>query len=215
MRKTILFLTVLIFVPCLGLAAPYTFVGKLDVTDIWSGPDQTVYEESAIFRMVLSDEIRVYPTLGYPSSQGPVVELQKGEFLPYDTYYFEVLSWSVTFIGDVAFLGSNSGTGGDFRWTTYDFGYGPDWQDDWAHLYPGTLNFPFFYWDWNYTDPWSNDYLRITGGMDIGGGGIFTSEGDFGLGGSLHQPVPEPSTMLLLGSGLVGLVGYGRRRFKR
>lgn len=40
-----------------------------------------------------------------------------------------------------------------------------------------------------------------------------SDESAYGTSGA--QPIPEPGTLLLLGSGLVGLVGYGKLRFRR
>jgi len=44
--------------------------------------------------------------------------------------------------------------------------------------------------------------LAVYGEITQGGGGVGT-------------PIPEPGTMMLLGSGLVGLVGWGRKKFRK
>jgi PEP-CTERM motif-containing protein len=49
-------------------------------------------------------------------------------------------------------------------------------------------------------------------------GNLGASVRKFGVGSITYEapaPVPEPGTMLLLGSGLIGLAGYGRKRLKK
>ncbi len=55
--------------------------------------------------------------------------------------------------------------------------------------------------EWGTNDPYNTRYIF--------------RQNEFYAAANPEQPIPEPTTMLLLGSGLVGLAGYARKRFRK
>ncbi len=60
---------------------------------------------------------------------------------------------------------------------------------------------------------WGGSSLTDYGPLDMNAVGGTDNNGKYILHVSLSSPVPEPATMLLVGFGLVGLAGIGRKKF--
>jgi PEP-CTERM motif-containing protein len=95
-------------------------------------------------------------------------------------------------------------TGWSF-WTGRTIGVGGEWRaDEWIQTRCGSEPVPEYCRDWGGT-MWEVSGNPSEQGSNLGAPGQW---GD-------PRAIPEPATMLLLGAGLVGLAGFGRKKFKK
>lgn len=87
----------------------------------------------------------------------------------------------------------------------YALGWGEDWVFDFGEVDSGTAG-PYEI-DFDYL---LDGKYQVTIASSILGGDFYIVQSDLTI---TYEPVPEPATMLLLGTGLIGLAAGSRKKF--
>ena len=204
-----------LFLLCVGilLIAPFNDAQAIQITGI-TDPSAVVidftgqssqsggYDSLTLSGVTFSDDGGVYGNFNFDKiMEGFPPDVTYNDFLTADTTSDGI---SFYFSGPVSEFGFNyGGMTVDWTLTAYDSTGGSESYG--LSDTSGPLNF--------------NSFIGISMADIVSATLTATSELDFNIDNftyvSSGAPIPEPATMFLLGSGLVGLAGFRRKKFKK